>query len=159
MKVPSPEGQLNSGMPECAPGLLLLVMRKMRMTVYSQCRAGIFAAFGSARLARGGRGSTFASLCPIHRKHVRNPAALGSTYPARRGGRTKKGFWSHGDQKRRRFAMKSPCGRWHASVYRKQSSGLFSVKRRSATNYNFMAHTQADLCHWPVPNSECLARE
>ena len=68
-------------------------------------------------------------------------------------------FWSHGDQKRRRFAMKSPCGRWHASVYRKQSGGLFSVKRRSATNYNSMVHTQADLCHWPVPNSECLARE
>ena len=51
-------------------------------------------------------------------------------------------------------AMKSPCGRWHASAYRKQSGGLFSVKRRSATNYNFMVHTQADLYHWPVPNSD-----
>ena len=51
-----------------------------------------FAAFGSARLARVGRCSS-----PFIR------------------------FWSHGDQKRRRFAMKSPCGRWHASAYRKQS--------------------------------------
>ena len=24
---------------------------------------------------------------------------------------------------------------------------------------HFMVHTQDDLCHWPVPNSECLARE
>ena len=51
---------------------------------YSQSRARNIAAFGSARLAREGRGSAIASLYPIHRPR-KELAAFGSARIARQG--------------------------------------------------------------------------